>query len=255
MANTPGKSLALSLKNVAETALVCGRAVLDATLGDVEKASYDARIGDWSQRLVRNAQVEIDVVGRTHMLPNTTYLVMSNHLSLYDVPVLFVSLGTNLRMIAKKELFAVPVFGHAMQKAGFVNIDRRDRAQAIASLKEAQRLLVQGTSVWIAPEGTRSKTGKLLPFKKGGFHLALETNWPILPVTLLGTQNILQAKGVRSTPGQTVTVLVHPPVAPGPFLVDASGDLRQATEALLGKVRHTIEGPLLSDAPPQEGST
>src|ERR1019366_817617 len=138
--------------------------------------------------------------------------------SFYDVPVLYYVLGGNLRMVAKKELFDVPIFGRAMREAGFIEVDRSNRERAVQSLALAKEQLVAGTSVWIAPEGTRSDTGELGPFKKGGFHLAFETGLPILPVALKGTRDVLRARGLLSEAGHDVKVTILPRIDTAPFL-------------------------------------
>jgi len=145
-----------------------------------------------------------------------------------------------VRMIAKRELFGVPIFGGALQASGFVAIDRSDRNEAIRSLDRARAVLQGGTHVWIAPEGTRSRTGKLLPFKKGAFYLAFEAGLPILPVTLRGTRDALPAKGLRSIPGAKVLVTIHPHVDPRPY--SARG--KTGRQELMDEVRNTIESAL-----------
>ena len=119
-----------------------------------------------------------------------TFLVMSNHQSLYDIPVLFVVAGAEyIRMIHEgRALQGARLRRRALAAGGFISIDRSDRHKALASLEAARSLMASGTHVWIAPEGTRSPDGKLhLPFKKGAFYLANEALLPILPVTLSGT--------------------------------------------------------------------
>jgi 1-acyl-sn-glycerol-3-phosphate acyltransferase len=123
-------------------------------------------------------------------------IVMSNHQSLYDIPVLFQAIPGKIRMVAKAELFRFPVWGRAMLAAGFIRIDRSDREQAIESLRTVGgSLLASGTKVWIAPEGTRSKTGEVGEFKSGGFRMALEMKTRILPVVIDGTHDVLPATG------------------------------------------------------------
>ena len=233
-------SLALSLRNIYETLAISAPTVVDALAGRVTKASCDDRLDRWSRACVRNARIELDVTGREHLASGETYLVMSNHQSLYDIPVLFQSIGPNLRMIAKRELFRVPVFGGALEASGFISIDRSDRHAAIRSLERASNLLASGTHVWIAPEGTRSKTGELLPFKKGAFYLAFEAQNALLPVSLRGTRDALPAKGLRSTPGAHVKVTIHPPLDPRPY--SAAG--RAGRKALMDEVRRVIESGL-----------
>jgi 1-acyl-sn-glycerol-3-phosphate acyltransferase len=233
-------SLTLSLRNIYETLAISAPTVIDALAGRVTKASCDARLDRWSRACVRNARIELDVTGREHLASGETFLVMSNHQSLYDIPVLFQSIGPNLRMIAKRELFRVPIFGGALDASGFISIDRSDRHAAIRSLERASNLLASGTHVWIAPEGTRSPTGTLLPFKKGAFYLALEAGLPILPVTLQGTRNVLPARGVRSIPGAAVRVRLHGRIDPRPYA--ARGKPGRAD--LMELVRHTLESAL-----------
>src|SRR5690606_30789925 len=135
-------------------------------------------------------------------------VLMSNHRSYYDIPTVFRAVPGRVRMVAKKELFRVPIFGPAMLASGFVKVDRERRESAIASLRESQRLLESGTRVWIAPEGTRSRDGRLGPFKSGGFHLALSAGVPILPMALEGTEKILPHDGVRVRKGAHVTATI-----------------------------------------------
>jgi len=235
-----GASLALSLRNIYETLAISAPTVVDALLHRVTKATCDLRLKGWADACVRNARIRLEVSGAEHLGSGRTYLVMSNHQSLYDIPVLFHVIGSNFRMIGKKELFRVPVFGGAMTAAGFVEIDRSDRNSAIRSLQRARDVLAGGTHVWISPEGTRSPTGALLPFKKGAFYLALEAQLPILPVTVQGTRNVLPARGIRSIPDQEVRVTVHSPVEPGPYA--ALGKPGRAK--LMNDVRATLESVL-----------
>ncbi len=233
-------SLGLSLRNIYETLAISAPTVVDALAGRVTKLSCDERLDRWSRACVRNARIELDVTGREHLASGETFLVMSNHQSLYDIPDLFQAVGPNLRMIAKKELFNVPIFGGALEASGFIAIDRSNRHAAIRSLERARNLLASGTHVWIAPEGTRSATGELLPFKKGAFHLALESGLPILPVTLQGTRNVLPARGLRSNPGARVRVTVHDRVDPAPYA--ARGKPGRAD--LMEHIRRVLESGL-----------
>jgi 1-acyl-sn-glycerol-3-phosphate acyltransferase len=235
-----GKSLSLSLRNIYETLAISFPTMLEALAGRVTKEACDVRLERWAAHIVKNAGIRLHVSGREHLLPHETYLVMSNHQSLYDIPVLFHVIGANVRMITKEELFRVPIFGKALHAGGFISIDRSNRIAAMRSLDLARALLASGTHVWIAPEGTRSRTGRLLPFKKGAFYLALEAGLPILPVTVSGTRNALPAKGLRSTAGADVHVSIHAKIDPRPYA--ARG--KEGRDALMQEVRHILESDL-----------
>lgn len=242
-----GKSLLLSLENVYETLYVSAPTMLDAVRGTVSRQACNDRLESWASRVVANSEMFVSVRGREH-IPHArgdgharSYLVMSNHQSHYDIAIIYYVLGSSVRMIAKRELFDVPVFGSAMRAAGMISIDRNNTESAIASLEDAKAKLAEGIPIWLAPEGTRSPTGELLPFKKGGFVLALGTGTPILPVTIRGTRDVLRAKGLRSRPGVDVCVTIHPIIDPKRY---AQMDPNEARDALSNAVRRAIESGL-----------
>jgi 1-acyl-sn-glycerol-3-phosphate acyltransferase len=220
-----GGSFALSLRNMAETLGISLPTVVDAARGRLTREACDERLSRWGSRVVEHLDMNIEVTGREHFDPHASYLVMSNHQSHYDVPVLFHVLAAkrSLRMIAKVELFDVPVFGRAMREAGFISIDRGSRKNAMASLRRAKETMQSGVNVWIAPEGTRSATGELLPFKKGGFHLAIDVGELLLPITIQGTRLALPPGAGRSTPGARVRVTIHRPIDVANYNHNASG--------------------------------
>jgi 1-acyl-sn-glycerol-3-phosphate acyltransferase len=236
-----GKSLLLSLGAVYETLVISVPTVIDGALGRVTKEACDARLDSWSRAIVDRAQMAVEVEGREHLAPGQTYLVMSNHQSHYDIPVMFHVMGPNLRMITKAELFRVPVWGAAMRASGFIAIDRSNRHRALESLATARQKLAEGVHIWIAPEGTRSRTGELLPFKKGGFALALDAGLPILPVSIRGTRDALPADGVRAARGARVRVRFAPHVDPRDY---AALDTKGARERLMSDVRDRIASGL-----------
>jgi 1-acyl-sn-glycerol-3-phosphate acyltransferase len=224
-----------------ETLVISFPTVVDGVLGRVSKEVCDARLDSWGKKIVAHAKMDLEVVGRENLAPGRTFLVMSNHQSHYDIPVMFAVMGPNLRMITKTELFRVPIWGGAMRESGFIEIDRSDRQRAVESLERARKSLERGVHIWIAPEGTRSRTGELLPFKKGGFALAVDAGLPILPVAIKGTRDALAADGVRSTPGAHVRVTLFPPVDPKDY---AGRDKKGGRDALAEDVRRTIASGL-----------
>lgn len=218
---------------VAQTAKVSVPTILDSVTGGLSPDVANERLELWSRKLLDAAKIEITVEGPGHPVPPLACVVMSNHQSLYDIPVLYQSIKRPLRMVAKSELFRVPIWAAAMRAAGFIEVRRQDRDQAIQSLNRAVETLKAGISVWIAPEGTRSKTGRLGPFKKGGFHLAIDAGAPILPVSIDGTRHALSAKGGRVTEGAVVRVWVGEPI-------ETRGLTKQDCGALLERVRGVI---------------
>ncbi len=235
-------SLTLSLINCGETLRISVPTVLDASLGRLTRLACDERLSQWSRRIVNHSAVALNIQGRENFDTSKAYIVMSNHQSLYDIPLLFHVLGSNLRMLTKKELFAIPIWGAALRESGFVAIDRSDKDKARTSFLRARELLASGTSVWIAPEGTRSRDGELLPFKMGGFHLALETGWPILPVCIRGSRHILAAKAIKSVAGVAVSMTIHRPIVAAAFGLNS----RPSRHALAASVRAALASGLAS---------
>jgi 1-acyl-sn-glycerol-3-phosphate acyltransferase len=223
-------------KIVVQTLWICAPTVAEATLKrPAGMEVYDRRIEAWSKQLIADADVHIEVRGEQHLASDEAFVVMSNHQSHYDVVVLFQVLKRRVRMVAKKELFRVPIFAGAMRAAGFIEIDRSDHAQAIAALDAAEAALARGTSIWIAPEGTRSESGELGPFKKGGFHLALDTGARILPVTVMGTRDVLRPHDWRVQKGKRVVVHVSEPVDPKRYGTDRRDELMRVVRDAIAK--------------------
>jgi len=162
---------------------------------------------------VRLAGVKIEVRGNEHLQPSPNYIFMSNHVSNLDPPVLVPVIPGRCSVLVKKELFRIPILGTGMKVADLVPVDRSHREAAIESVNAAIRVMQQGLHMVVFPEGTRSDDGRLLPFKKGPFHLAMESGVPVVPVTLLGTFESWPRKRFALRPG-TATVVFHAPLDP-----------------------------------------
>lgn len=217
-----------------ETAKISVPTILDGWRGRVDPRVCDRRLDRWSKGLLRAARVQIRATGREHISAGESYVVMSNHQSHFDIPVVFQALQIPVRMVAKRELFGIPVMGPAMRYAGFVEVDRSRHAKALRSLDSARaRLARDQTSVWIAPEGTRSVDGNLAKFKRGGFNLAMDAGLRILPVAIDGSLRVHRSGDGRVHKGQTVCVVIQPPV-------DVPSFTRDRTEALIQLVRASI---------------
>jgi 1-acyl-sn-glycerol-3-phosphate acyltransferase len=207
-------SLFVSLAGAYETLAISAPTVVDAVFGRVTVERCDARLKRWATRLLDQAAVRRTVHHGERAEGSEVFILMSNHRSLYDVPLLIESFPRTLRMVTKTELFRVPIWGPAMREAGFIEIDRQNRTRASKGIELAKTRLSQGINVWIAPEGTRTRTGELGPFKMGGFRLALDTGLRILPVAIRGTEKILPADGLRVSRGASVELEFAKPIDP-----------------------------------------
>lgn len=165
----------------------------------------------WSWAILRIGGVRLKVEGLDRLDPSRQYIFMANHRSNIDIPVLVQSLAEfQLRWLAKKELLFVPFFGWAVLASRQIIVDRSNRSRAIAILRRAREKIAGGISVVIFPEGTRSISGQLLPFKKGGFVLALRTRTPIVPVVINGSGTILPRRDWRIRPGEIEVIIGEP---------------------------------------------
>lgn len=217
-----------------ETVKISVPTILDGWRGRVDARVCDRRLESWSKGILRAARVEVQTTGREHIVAGESYVVMSNHQSHFDIPVVFQALQIPVRMVAKRELFGIPVMGAAMRYSGFVEVDRSRHARALRSLEAARdRLARDQTSVWIAPEGTRSLDGQLGKFKRGGFHLAMDARLRILPVAIDGSLDVHRSGETVVHKGRTVRVAIRPPV-------DAPRFTRDQTDALIQSVRTSI---------------
>jgi 1-acyl-sn-glycerol-3-phosphate acyltransferase len=162
---------------------------------------------------VRLVGVKILVRGMENLEAGRNYIFMANHTSNLDPPVLLPTIPGRCSVLVKKELFRVPVLGTGMKMASLVPVDRSDREAAIESVNAATAVLRQGLHMLIFPEGTRSRDGRLLPFKKGPFHLAIDSGVFVAPVTILGTYELWPKAKFGLRPGR-VAVLFHRPIDP-----------------------------------------
>ena len=156
--------------------------------------------------------IRIIVTGKEHLDPKQRYIFMSNHVSNLDPPVLLPLLPGRTSVFLKRSLMKIPLLGYAMRLGDFIPVDRDGRVEsAIQSVEAARAVLASGLHVMTFVEGTRSRTGKLLPFKKGPFYLAMETGAPVVPISIWGTEGMMKKGSVRITPG-TAHITFHQPL-------------------------------------------
>lgn len=207
---------------------------------------YDRAARNWARRLLRAAGVEVRLVG-WERVPDGPVVFASNHQSWFDILALAANLHRTVRFVSKIELARVPILGRAMRQAGHIFIDRANRQQALSAYEEVSRVIRDGMSAIVFPEGTRSRTGQLLPFKKGPFVLAIAAQVPIVPVYCAGTFTIMP-KGSLFVRPHPVTVVFGSPIATEGLTYEAREEVlrrtRAAIEALREEARRvTFSGP------------
>jgi 1-acyl-sn-glycerol-3-phosphate acyltransferase len=164
----------------------------------------------------RVAGARVKIVGLNRIDQSGTYIFMSNHVSNLDPLILCPLIPRRTSVLAKKVIWRIPILGSALNLAEIVPVDRENRESAIQSIRRAGEVMAHHINMTLFPEGTRSPDGRLLPFKKGPFHLAAETGFPIVPITILGTYEMMP-KGSNIVRSGTATLVFHPPVDPKQF--------------------------------------
>lgn len=219
------------------------RVVLRAAAGRLTQEHVDRRVRRWCDHVFRLSKTTVAAEGLEHIAPGQVYVLLSNHQSLLDIPAALAAFPGRLRFVAKEELRRVPMFGQAMEQAGVLFVDRKDRQRAVEALQGAKRLAEQGASLWIAGEGTRSDDGALGPLKKGGFHVAVDLQVPILPTWIDGTLQVIPPRQWASVTGKTVTVRFGAPLPTAGLSRQAVDDLREQTRRALLALRDQAGPP------------
>jgi 1-acyl-sn-glycerol-3-phosphate acyltransferase len=195
----------------------------------------------WSGLILKTYGVRYRASFPPAFVPPAACVYVANHQSLFDIPALVLCMPADFRMVAKRELLYIPIFGWALWLAGFIFIDRSDREKAIRKLERTVRTIRRGRSVVVFAEGTRSPDGRLLPFKKGGFVLALQAGVPIVPVAIRGGAKVLSKGGLRVRPG-TIEVVFGAPVPTVDYALHNKDEL-------ISTVRERIAAGLESSSP------
>ncbi len=193
----------------------------------------------WSGWVTSFAGVRIQVDNRAHLDPSQPYVFMANHASSLDIWAVFVAIPRRIRLIAKKQLARIPLFGWVMWAGRFIFIDRQNKLAARRSIDLAGERIRRGDSVLLFPEGTRTRDGTLLPFKKGGFHLAMKAGVPIVPVALRGTRELMPRGSYLLRKG-TIRVIVGEPI---PTQGLSAEDRAQLDERVRGMVAAMLAEP------------
>ncbi len=207
--------------------------ILELFLTKMSREKLDRRLRWWAHSLLNF----IDLSYYVHN-PNDfkvekgkSYIIMCNHNSYYDIPLSLVAIKGSVRMMAKKELLKIPVWGQAMKMTEFVSIDRFNPRQALKDMKYAKRIMDNGIILWIAPEGTRSKNGELQELKPGGFRLAIECGATIIPLAINGSSEVMPANSFLVNRGHKVDIHIGKPLDSSEYSKRQRNELMKAYEA------------------------
>jgi 1-acyl-sn-glycerol-3-phosphate acyltransferase len=193
----------------------------------------------WAHAVLRVCGIRVRVNGLDNIERSRHYVFVSNHASLFDIPCVLAYIPGQVRIVYKKELEVIPVFGWGLKWGSYISIERGRNVRAVQSLDVAIQKIRRGTSVLLYAEGTRTRTGKLQPFKRGAFNLAHRAGVPVVPLTINGTYGILRRRSLVVHPAKVELVLDRPIQVNGDRGRDAELDLMQRVHGVIN--RHYIE--------------
>ncbi len=191
----------------------------------------------WAHRILSIVGVNLEVIGSERISHNDSYIFLANHSSLLDIPVLQYGLDNDFRIIYKKELEKIPVFGYGLKKSPYIAVVREDPREAMSSIENAIKTIQKGASVLIFPEGTRSSDGKLQEFKRGAFLLAARSNKPIVPVAIVGTSKLLPSKKFDIRRGDVRLIIGEPIV----FNIQTRNDEKELITKVYSIIKEMID--------------
>lgn len=230
--------LFIFIKTIYATLRISIGTIFDSYFRGPHRDRDNERIHWWASYLLRSINLTFEIFNpqQVKFEPGKHYIIMSNHNSHYDIPLICLAFpNATLRMLTKKELFRTPIWGRGLKAAEFISIDRQDHNQALKDMQYAKEKMDSGITLWIAPEGKRSHTRELLEFKKGGFFLSIQTGATIIPVGIRGTIKALPPGTLDFTLNQHAEIRIGQPV-------DASQYTKK--EVLMENVRSQIQNLL-----------
>jgi len=201
----------------------------------------ESALRSWARMWFTVSGASLRVTGKEHVDPARSYVIVSNHLSAFDIFSHFIALPVPIRYLAKKELFRIPIFGSALRAIGVVEVDRRAGGSVHADINRSAHLAVgYGRSLIIYPEGTRARDGVMRPFKKGAFTIASSMSLPVLPTAITGSREVWNPGGKIVRPG-VVHVEIFPPI-------ETAGMRGEQVDALRDRVHSLIHNRVQSAA-------
>ena len=186
----------------------------------------------WAYTMLAVSFVRTEIKNKEKILKGTSYIIISNHQSLYDIIALVTTLGIQYRWFIKNEILKIPLFGYALYASRNIFIDRSNTAKTIESINKGIDRLPKGVSIMVFAEGTRSPDGQIHEFKKGGIVTAVRRNIPILPVTVNGSRRILPKGSLVVKPGKIQVVIGDP--------IETSGYTTDTVQELIDKTRQMV---------------
>jgi 1-acyl-sn-glycerol-3-phosphate acyltransferase len=200
----------------------------------------------WAWLILATTGVEVDVQGLERLVPGRTYVFVSNHQSIYDIPVIFWWIPFQLRIIAKESLGRFPVLGPHLKRTGHMLVDR-SRPDRSGIFGWASALTSKGLSLIVFPEGTRSADGRVGVFKGGSFYLAMQAGLPIVPLSIVGSRHVMRKGQLTTRPGH-VRLIVHEPIATTANPDPPTGDVRELARRVREIVRPAADAEAQADA-------
>ena len=188
----------------------------------------------WAWLILKTTGVRVRVKGLEHVDPSKSYVFAANHQSIYDIPIVFMSIPMQLRIVAKESLGKIPFMGWHLHHSGHLLVDRKNPGPDI--VEKMKRLVNEAHSLIVFPEGTRSVDGTLGRFKKGSFVVAIDAQLPVVPVSVRGSSHVMK-KGRLMVCPRDVTVTIHPPIP-------TAGVAREDVRAFAERVRAVVAADL-----------
>lgn len=206
------------------TTLTALLTIVVCTFGDASTSSYYlAKV--WAKIVCWVSLVKVTIKGRENIDTETSYVFVANHQGAYDIFAIYGYLGHNFKWMMKKSLEKIPLVGYACRRAGQIFVDNSSPAAVRKTMEEAEKRLQGGMSVVAFPEGTRSKNGKMRPFKRGAYQLAVEFGLPVVPITIEGAYEIMP-KDAKIPKWGHVILTIHKPI----YVSEQGHDLAQLIE-------------------------
>jgi 1-acyl-sn-glycerol-3-phosphate acyltransferase len=225
------RSVLLVTLGVAITAFISFWCVIFSLFSNAENNIHKvAKL--WAKILLLICNTKVEIIGKENILRGKPQIFMANHQSDFDILIVLAHIPGQFRWLVKKELFHIPVFGAAMKSAGYIEIDRNNREKAMQSLDQAALRIREGKSIMAFPEGTRSRFGEIKHFKQGTFYLAIKSGAPIVPISIIGSGEIMPKRSLKIKPGKIKLVIDKP--------IDVKNIMLENRQDLITIVRNTI---------------